>query len=135
MQPGRRRHHGELLRIKLGQGFWTSRSGLALLGLAFVLFCTGVGIFSYYYITFGRMIDARLSGQIFQNTSRVYAAPERIFTGESMKQEEVQSYLLRAGYSESEIEGSPGQFHASKKSIEVHPSAAVVFQRRKRDPD
>jgi penicillin-binding protein 1B len=116
------------LRIKLGQGFWTSRLGLSLLGLAFVLFCTGVGIFSYYYITFGRMIDARLSGQIFQNTSRVYAAPEKIFTGESMKQEEMQSYLLRAGYSESEIEGSPGQFHASKKSIEVHPSAASYFK-------
>jgi len=116
------------LRIKLGQGFWTSRLGLSLLGLAFVLFCTGVGIFSYYYITFGRMIDARLSGQIFQNTSRVYAAPEKIFTGESMKQEEVQSYLQRAGYSESEIEGSPGQFHASKKSIEVRPSAASYFK-------
>ena len=102
--------------------------GLSLLGLAFVLFCTGVGIFAYYYISFGRMIDARLSGQIFQNTSRVYAAPEKIFTGESLKQGDVESYLLRAGYSESAIEGAPGQFHSSKKSIEVHPSAASIFK-------
>jgi penicillin-binding protein 1B len=115
------------LRIKLGQGFWTSRYGLGLLGLAFVLFCTGVGVFSYYYIKFGRMIDARLSGQIYQNTSRVYAAPESIFTGEAMKLEDVESYLVRAGYAENKIDGSPGQFHASQKSIEIYPSGDSYF--------
>ena len=100
---------------------------MTILGVAFVLFCTSVGIFSYYYIKFGRMIDARLSGQIFQNTSRVYAAPERIFTGESMKQDELETYLVRAGYSESEMEGAPGQYATAKKSIEVRPSKTSYF--------
>ena len=118
---------GGEVQIRLGRGFWSSRFGLALLGLALAVFLTGAGVFTFYYIRFGHMIDARLSGQIFQNTSRVYAAPGRIYTGEAMKESELESYLVRAGYTDSAIDGAPGQFQAGKESIEIRPSKDSYF--------
>jgi len=117
------------LRIRITPGFWTSRVGLAILGSVLLLFIICTSVFAYYYVKFGKLIDERLSGTIYQNTSRVYAAPETIFTGESLKQEDVESYLVRAGYAENEIDGSPGQFHSSKKSIEIHPSEDSYFKK------
>ena len=115
------------LKIRLGRGFWTSKLGLTILGTALGIFVIGASICTYYYISFGRMIDARLSGQIFQNTSRVYGAPQKIFTGEKMKPNELASYLLRADYSESEVDGSPGQFHTGKDFVEIRPSSDSYF--------
>ncbi len=64
--------------------------------------------FTYYYVQFGHMITQRLSGQIYQNTSRVYSAPGRIYVGESLRANDLKTYLLRAGYQESSVEGRPG---------------------------
>ena len=61
-----------LLRIRIAHGFWSSRVGLTILGVTFFLFITGVGVYGYYYIKFGRLINERLTGQVFQNTSRVF---------------------------------------------------------------
>lgn len=119
---------GRNLKIRLAPGFWTSRLGLILLGSALAIFLVFAGIATYYYISFGRMIDARLSGQIFQNTSRVYAAPQKIFTGETMKPGDLESYLVRAGYSENDVDGSPGQFHADKDAVEIRPSEDSYFR-------
>jgi penicillin-binding protein 1B len=84
--------------------------------------------FAYYYIQFGRLIDERLTGQVFQNTSRLYSAPGHIFTGESLRASDLASYLLRAGYQESAVAGSPGQFRATNSSVEIRPSSDSYFQ-------
>ncbi|MGH9702956.1 MAG: hypothetical protein ACRD4K_06245, partial [Candidatus Acidiferrales bacterium] len=73
------------MRIRISRGFWSSRTGLTLLGVMFVLFAAGVGTFVYYYIHFGHVIDERLSGQVFQNTSRIYTAPRKVFLGEPLR--------------------------------------------------
>ncbi len=80
------RQRRKILRIRLARGFWTSRSGLALLGVALAAAARRSPIvFAYYYIQFGHLIDERLTGQIYQNTSRVYSAPGAIFVGESLR--------------------------------------------------
>jgi len=86
------------------------------------LFIAAAGVLTYYYVSFGKLINQRLTGQIFENTSSVYTAPGRIYTGESMKQADLTSYLLRAGYQESDVQGAPGYFTVTKSSIEIHPS-------------
>src|SRR5580698_2373389 len=68
-------------RIRIAPGFWTSRYGIALLGMALAVLLAGTSLFAYYYVQFGRLINERLTGQIFQNTSRVYAAPPVIKLG------------------------------------------------------
>jgi penicillin-binding protein 1B len=85
-------------------------------------------VVTYYYVKFGHMIDQRLTGQIYQNTSRVYSAPGHIFMGETMRPGELASYLLRAGYQESAVDGAPGVFRETPTSVEVRPSQDSYFQ-------
>jgi len=115
------------LRIRIARGFWTSRAGMALLGLALGLLLAAACVFTYYYIQFGRMIDDRLTGQIFQNTSRVYSMPGRIFVGEEMRPKDLTDRLMRAGYQENSAQGSPGEFQVNGLRVEITPSANSYF--------
>ena len=97
------------MRIRIGQGFWTSRLGLALLGSAIFLLLVALGTGTYYWVSYGRMIDQRLSGHIEQTTARIYAAPMRISTGETytVGRWNWPDHLQRAGYSELDVSGTP----------------------------
>jgi penicillin-binding protein 1B len=114
-------------RIRIAPGFWTSRYGIALLSMALAVLLAGTSLFAYYYVQFGRLINERLTGQIFQNTSRVYAAPAVIYVGETLHPKELATYLLRAGYQESEVAGAPGVYKLSGTTVEIRPSADSYF--------
>src|ERR1700722_11375112 len=101
---------------------------MIILGIALLIFTGIASTGVYYYVSFGRMISARLSGQIFQNTSRVYSAPQRIFPGEAMKIGELESYLVRAGYAENGSEDAIGEFTLAGHAIEIHPSKNSYFE-------
>src|SRR5579863_5357450 len=103
---------------------------MTLMGCVLVLMLAGTIFFAYYYIQFGHLIDQRLTGQVFQNTSRVYGAPGRIFTGESMRASDLASYLLRAGYQESAVAGAPGEYKVAGSTVEIKPSTDSYFQGR-----
>jgi penicillin-binding protein 1B len=115
------------LRIRIAPGFWTSRAGIAVLAGTLGLFLTASSIFAYYYIQFGHLVEQHLTGQIFQNTSRVYAAPGRIYTGEELRLGDLTTYLLRAGYQEGEVPGAPGLIHVKGAAVEIRPSAQSYF--------
>jgi len=115
------------LRIRIAPGFWTSRAGITLLAVTLALFLTATSIFAYYYIQFGHMVDQQLTGQIFQNTSRVYSAPGRIYSGEEMRLSDLTAYLLRAGYQDGEVPGAPGQIHVKGSTVEILPSKQSFF--------
>lgn len=124
--PGSR---GKRLLEKLrSREFWRSRAGRVLLAAVLLVVLGGGGAFLYYYVHFSHLIDQRLSGQIFQNTSRIYSAPATIFTGESLKPGELATHLLRAGYTTAEMQGAAGRYWASGSSVEIHPSADSFFQ-------
>lgn len=116
------------MRIRIARGFWTSRFGIALLVGLLAILLGATSVLTYYYIAFGHLIKERLTGQIYQNTSRVYSAPGRIYAGESLRSSDLATYLLRAGYQESQVEGSPGQFRATSSLVEIMPSADSYFQ-------
>jgi penicillin-binding protein 1B len=120
------------LRIRLGRGFFGSRLGLALLGTAIALVLAAVGIGTYYWISFGRMIDQRLSGHIQQTTARIYAAPMRIYTGETITVADLANHLQRAGYSELEVSGTPGRYVLHGREIEIRPSNESFFGAKNR---
>ena len=115
------------MRIRIGRGFLGSRLGLALLGTAVFLVLVAVGIGTYYWISFGRMIDQRLSGHIQQTTARIYAAPMRIYTGEALTVNDLANHLQRAGYSELDVNGTPGRYVLHGREIEIRPSAESYF--------
>ena len=116
------------MRIRIAPGFWTSRVGLAILGTVLFLFIAATSVFAYYYVQFGKLIDQRLTGQVFQNTSRVFSAPGHIFVGETMHPSDLATYLLRAGYQEGDAEGALGQFKVKGATVEIRPSSTSYFR-------
>ncbi len=115
------------MRFRLSRGFWTSRPGIFLLCCGLLLVLAGTAVFSYYYVAYSRMIEARLSGQVFGNTSQVYSAPRRIYAGEPIRENEVEGYLQRAGYFDRVQEGARGEYRVSGSSVDIHPAANSYF--------
>jgi penicillin-binding protein 1B len=115
------------LRIRIGRGDWGPRLGLVLLGTAVFLLLLLAGMGTYYWISYGRMIDLRLSGHIQQTTARIYAAPLRIYTGEPLTVTDMANHLQRAGYSELDVSGTPGRYVLHGKEIEIRPSSESYF--------
>ena len=115
------------LRIRLSRGFWTSRLGLALLGCGLALFLAGAGVFAYYYVSYSRMIDARLSGEVFGNTSQVYSAPRRLYEGEAISRNDVVATLEHAGYFDQPNDAARGVYTVSGNTLSIRPSPNSYF--------
>jgi penicillin-binding protein 1B len=115
------------VRIRILKGFWTSGLGLTILGVIFAIFLTSVGVFAYYYSKYSRMIDARLSGHVLQNTTQIFSAPEHISVGEAISPEELTGYLQRAGYRPEADESALGQYTVQRNSVDIRPSKLSYF--------
>lgn len=101
---------------------------MGLLALVLACLLAGTGVVAYYYILFGHLIDQRLTGKIFHNTSQVYSAPRHIYVGESLREGELANYLLNDGYQEGVASGSPGEVLVKNDAVEIHPSATSYFK-------
>ncbi len=97
------------------------------LALAILGAMAGAGVFTYYYVRFSRLIDQRLSGHIFGNASRIYAAPDSVFAGQEATVAEVAAGLRRAGYSERK-ENALGWYHLLDGGIEIFPGPESYFR-------
>src|SRR5260370_7863310 len=65
----------------------------------FLFFLIGTSaIILYYYNYYSRIIDRRLSGDIFKSTAQIYAAPYRIYPGQKLPPDDVVLRLQRAGF-------------------------------------
>jgi penicillin-binding protein 1B len=116
------------VRIRLGKGFWSSRLGLATLGVALTCVLVAIGVFTYYYIIYGRMIDERLSGNVFEHTTGIFTAPGRIFTGEKMSASDLTDYLQRSGYAANTDTTGAGHYAAHGSTVEIYPGKASFFR-------
>jgi len=115
------------LRIRIRQGFFTSKIGLAFLGTIFGLFLVAGGVFTYYYMKYARMIDARLSGNVLQNTTQIFSAPEHISAGQAWGPEDLSGYLTRVGYRPLQDENAIGQFTVRENTVDIRPSKLSYF--------
>jgi len=89
----------------------------------FLFFFIGTSAFIlYYYNYYSRIIDRKLSGEIFKNTAQIYAAPFRIYPGQKLTPEEVTVRLQRAGFESSQNGGGDeGAFEPKANSIMIRP--------------
>jgi penicillin-binding protein 1B len=85
------------------------------------------GIFVYYYVRFSRLIDARLSGEIFNNASLVFAAPTPVSVGQASTPGEVAAHLRRAFYTEGGRPSSVGVYKLAEDRIEITPGPISFF--------
>ena len=98
-----------------------------LLALAVLLAVSGASVFGYYYVRFAKLIDRRLSGDVFARTSKLYAAPEQLFVGQEVQLPELIDKLRRAGYSEDEA-NPLGWYRQVPGGVEIYPSANSYFR-------
>jgi penicillin-binding protein 1B len=89
--------------------------------LAFLVLGIGtVGVFTYYYAKYARLIEDKLKNGPFANTSMLYASPRPVMVGEQTKADELAAYLRRAGYTESN-RNRLGWYHVRPDAIEINP--------------
>ena len=115
------------MRIRVQKGFFTSTIGLTILGTVFAIFLVAGGIFTYYYVKYSRAIDARLSGNILQNTTQIFSAPEHISVDQAWGPEDLTTYLTRVGYRPEHDENALGQFTILGSTVDVRPSKLSYF--------
>jgi len=65
-----------------------------------------LGVFAYFYVKYERIVDRRMSGEIFSNAAKIYSRPRLVSVGEKLEAAEVAAELRRAGYSEVDQNGS-----------------------------
>jgi penicillin-binding protein 1B len=100
----------------------------ALLGAGLLVFLVALGTFIYFYVRFSRVIDARLSGDIFNNASLVFAAPTPVFVGEPISAQEVAARLRKGLYAEYEGGSNVGTYRLVGNRLEIRPGSASFFQ-------
>ncbi len=115
------------MRFRLKKGFWTSTLGLSLLISTAVIFLVAASFFTFFYIKYARMIDARLSGHILQNTTQIFSSPERISDGQPLSADDLIMYLQRSGYRSESSEGSLGEYTLDGGTLDIRPSKLSYF--------
>jgi penicillin-binding protein 1B len=85
-----------------------------------------LGILIYYWTIFSGRIDNLLAGEVFTRTAGIYAAPKQLRVNESISQEDVVTFLKRAGYVEKtqQADTSRGRYAVNGTTIDVEPSSA-----------
>lgn len=113
------------LRPGLGGGLpWWKK---ALLATGLLFFLAGAGIFVYYYVRFSRIIDARLSGEVFNKSSLVFAAPAMVRVGQAGSPVVLAARLRKARYAEDEEVSRVGTYKLENNRLEIYPGPASFF--------
>ena len=115
------------MRFRLEKGFWTSVFGLGLLVFAALCVLIAAGIFTFYYVKFSRMIDARLSGHILQNTTQIFSSPGQLSDGQAWGAEDLVTYLQRSGYRPEAGDNSLGEYTVNGSTVDIKPSKLSYF--------
>src|SRR5688572_12528350 len=90
-----------------------------------VLFVATCGLTGYYYVTFSRMIDARLHGERDRVIPRVFARPLEIRRGDNVSQKELLDRLNDLGYAQRTQVQNPGEFAVDGPLVSVVPRAGT----------
>jgi penicillin-binding protein 1B len=86
------------------------------------------GVFLHYYIRFSRLVDKRLSGQIFHRSSLVLTAPRPIAPGEDISAQRVEDWLRRAFYSAGTTrQNGVGTFQLAGNRLLIYPGQESFF--------
>jgi penicillin-binding protein 1B len=83
-----------------------------------------LGVLIYYWTVFSGRIDNLLKGEVFTRSAGIYAAPKQLRVGEQSSEEDLISFLKRAGYVEKSQQGdlARGRYVANGSTINIEPS-------------
>jgi penicillin-binding protein 1B len=83
---------------------------------------TSSALVGYYYVTFSRMIDARLNGELQRTDPRIFARPLTIRRGQRITLAQMIDRLNELGYAERPHAEQPGEFAIGRDALAVIPS-------------
>ncbi len=90
----------------------------------FALFSVLVlGIFSFFFIKYDRMIEERFRGPVFTTSARIYARARTIRPGDHVTAHEIATVLSRAGYADRAQDSQIGSYALVGSGIRVTPGA------------
>ena len=78
-------------------------------------------IFSYYYVTYDRIITRRFEGPVFANAAKIYAKPPTVAVGQTADLKDIAAQLRHAGYSDKSGESPMGSYRLAGNTIQVQP--------------
>jgi len=81
-----------------------------------------IAVFGYFYVRFGRRIDAQLAAGPFSDTINIYSAPRTVEVGDPMTADGLVARLRRSGYTTSR--GNPVGWYS------LRPNAVAIFPGR-----
>ncbi len=93
------------------------------LGCCAAVALAGACVFTYLYIEYTKIVDARLKEPLFADTAKIYAAPREVRPGQKLSVQLIASELREAGYTEDGAsQPSPmGVFSEGVRQIAVRP--------------
>ncbi len=98
------------------------------MGAFLLAFLAGICVFTYFYVRYARIIDARLSGDVFANASLIYAAPTEVRVGQPGTPSAIAARLRKAFYAEGDTGSNVGTYKVSGNRMEVYPGAISFFR-------
>jgi len=127
------------VRIKVRLASWWRPRWVRLASLALAL--PSVALISaagYYYVSFARLIDARLHGERDTVFPRVFARPLELRRGQSLTDRQLVDRLNDLGYAERTRVEKPGEFAIGAGAVTIMPrsmgfngqTVRVVFQKQ-----
>src|SRR5882724_3159570 len=83
------------------------------------------GVLIYYWTVFSSRIDNLLKGEVYTRSAGIYAAPKQLHVNESISEEELITFLKRAGYVEKnqQADTARGRYLENGMTIDVEPSS------------
>jgi penicillin-binding protein 1B len=104
------------LIIRVPRRLWIGVAVIALLiGVALA------GVASYYWVLFGRQIDARLHGERDRVLPRVYARPLELYKGQALSDRQLVDRLNDLGFAQRARVERPGEFVIGRDTIVLIP--------------
>lgn len=107
---------------------------LAILGiLALIL----LSAFSYFYVKYSRMIDARFRGDVLVRTTGIYAAPHTLRVGQAATLSSIKSYLDGIGYVETtkDADAKRGRYQIKGNVIDIRTSSDALINSVRQFPN
>lgn len=119
------------IRVQLPESKWKRRIAQFLLAGGLLVFLVGAGTFLYFWLSFSRLIDSRMSGDIFEHAARIYASPAMLAIGSPATVDGLVAQLRRFGYSDAnEPFSTYGTFTVDRNALEIRPGSRSRVGRR-----
>jgi penicillin-binding protein 1B len=96
---------------------WKWYALVALAGPLLVL----MAVLGYYYVTFSRMIDARMHGEMQRVDPRVFARPFEVYRGQSVTPGQLVDRLNELGYANRARAEQSGEFTVGRDTVVIVP--------------